>query len=159
MNASRGWLLACLVVPLTAACGPEPSGPVRAAPTYTCCAARDVGTLYQPGQILTVHWIVESPDEPGAIPPQVELAARLTGPFATVDDLKAATEDTQTVSGRVTFSAAPVRPSGEPDERPVSTIVIGPEAEPGYYNLVTSVIGDDNTASGGGSIVRVEPRT
>lgn len=44
-------------------------------------------------------------------------------------------------------------------ERPVSTIVIGPEAEPGYYDLVTSVIGDGNTATCGGSIVRVEPRT
>ncbi|MFG3701198.1 hypothetical protein ACGF5C_25295 [Micromonospora sp. NPDC047620] len=158
MNASRVLLLTCLVTPLLAACGAEPSGPVAAVPvTYTCCEAQDVDRLYQPGQTLTVHWTVESPGEPGATPPQVELTARLTGPFATVGDLKDATAATPAVPGLVTFAAAPVRPSGTPDERPVSTIVIGPDAKPGYYNLVTSVVGD-NTASGGGSIVRVAPR-
>ncbi|MET7748691.1 hypothetical protein [Micromonospora sp. NPDC005367] len=104
-----------------------------------------------------MRWIVEAPDEPGGAPPQVELTARLTGPFATVGDIKAATEATPDAPGLVTFTAAPVRPSGTPDERPVSTIAIGPEAEPGYYNLVTSVAGDDNTTSGG-SIVRVVPK-
>ncbi|MGN9803046.1 hypothetical protein [Micromonospora sp. L32] len=157
MNVSRGRLLACLVMPLLAACSAEPSGPVAAAPvTYSCCEARDVDRLYQPGQTLTVHWTVESPDEPGGTPPQVELTARLTGPFATVGDLKAATEGT--VPGLVTFAAAPVRPSGAPDERPVSTIVIGQEAKPGYYNLVTSLVDNDNTASGGESVVQVVPR-
>ncbi|MGC5020859.1 hypothetical protein [Micromonospora sp. DT47] len=159
MNVSRVRLLACLVMPFLAACGDEPSGPVTAAPTYTCCEAGDVDRLYQPGQTLTVHWTVESPDEPSGTPPQVELTARLTGPFATVGDLKAAADDTQIVSGLVTFAAAPVRPSGTPDERPISIIVIGPEAKPGYYNLATSLVGDDNTASGGGSVVRVVPRT
>lgn len=158
MIASRVRLLACLVVPLMAACGTEPSGPVTAAPaTYTCCEAQDVDRPYQPGQTLTVHWIVVPADEPDGTPPQVELAARLTGPFAAVGDVKAATEATPDAPGLVTFTVAPVRPSGTPDERPVSTIVIGPEAEPGYYNLVTSVAGDDNTASSG-SIVRVVPK-
>ncbi|MEU4679852.1 hypothetical protein [Micromonospora sp. NPDC023737] len=87
----------------------------------------------------------------------VELAARLTGPFATAGDVKAATEAAPSAPGLVTFTAAPVRPSSTPDERPVSTIVIGPEAEPGYYNLVTSVGGDDHTVSSG-SIVRVVPK-
>jgi hypothetical protein len=159
MSVSRVRLLACLVMPLLAACGTEPSGPVTAAPlTYTCCAARDVDRLYQPGQTLTVEWTVESPDEPGGTAPQVELTARLTGPFATAGDLKAAAGGAQTGPGLVTFAAAPVRPSGAPDERPVSTIVIGPDAKPGYYDLVTSLVGDNNTASSGGSIVRVVTR-
>ncbi|NYF56518.1 hypothetical protein [Micromonospora purpureochromogenes] len=159
MNVTRVRLLTCMVMPLLAACGTEPSGPVEGIPvTYTCCEARDIDRLYQPGQTLTVHWTVESPEEPGGTPPQVELAASLTGPFATVGDLKAATEGTPTVPGLLTFTAAPVRPSGMPDERPVSTIVIAPDTKPGYYNLVTSVVGDDNTASGGGHIVRVVPK-
>ncbi|MFD0783405.1 hypothetical protein ACFQZ8_05655 [Micromonospora azadirachtae] len=158
MNASRVRLLTCLVVPLLAACGTGPSGPVTAAPaTYTCCEAQDVDRPYQPGQTLTVHWIVESPDEPGGTPPQVELTASLTGPFATAGEVKAATGADPNAPGLATFTAAPVRPSGTPDERPVSTIVIGPEAEPGYYNLVTSVGGDDHTGSSG-SIVRVVPK-
>ncbi|MGC4815186.1 hypothetical protein ACLQ29_32135 [Micromonospora sp. DT228] len=155
-------LLACLVMPLLAACDADPAdpaGPVTATSvTYSCCEARDVDRPYQPGQTLTVHWAVESPDEPGGTPPQVELTARLTGPFAAVGDLKAATEGTPTVPGLVTFAAAPVRPSGTPDERPISTIVIAADAKPGYYNLVTAVVGGDNTASGGGSVVRVVPR-
>jgi hypothetical protein len=159
MNVLRVRLLACLVVPLLAACGAEPSGPVGEAPvTYSCCADLDVDRPYQPGQTLTVHWTVEPSDHPGGTVPQVELTARLTGPFATVGDLKAATEGAQTASGLVTFAAAPVRPSGTPDERPVSTIVIGQEAEPGYFHLVTSLVDDDNTASGGASIVQVVPR-
>ncbi|MEU5527081.1 hypothetical protein ABZ744_09085 [Micromonospora chersina] len=159
MNASRVRLLTCLVMPLLAACGTEPSGPVTAAPvTYTCCDARDVDRPYQPGQTLTVHWTVEYPDEPGGTPPQVELTARLTGPFATVGDVKAATEATQTAAGLVTFAAAAVQPSGTPDERPASAVVIGPDARPGYYNLVTSVVDGGNTASGGGSIIRVVPK-
>ncbi|MEU4777768.1 hypothetical protein [Micromonospora sp. NPDC023633] len=159
MSVSRVRLLTCLVMPLLAACATEPSGPATTASViYTCCEAPDVDRLYQPGQTLTLHWTVESPEEPGRTPPQVELTARLTGPFATVGDVKAATEGTPTVPGLVTFTATPVRPSGMPDERPLSTIVIGPDAKPGYYNLVTSVVGDDNTASSGGSIVRVAPK-
>ncbi|MFG2045436.1 hypothetical protein [Dactylosporangium sp. NPDC048998] len=125
--------------------------------TYTCCEARDVDTLYRPGQTLTVHWIVSGSDQPGATQPHVELAARLIGPYASVDTLKAATDD-QTPSEAVTFAAAPVRPSGTPDERPVSTIVIGPEAKPGYYNLITSVTGEGSTVSGA-SIIHVVPTT
>lgn len=159
MTKSRVRLLTCLVIPLLAACGTEPADPVTAAPvTYTCCADQDVDRLYQPGQTLTVHWIVKSADEPGATPPRVELTARLTGPFATDGDLKAAMGGTQTVPGLVTFAAAPIRPSGLPDERPVSTIVIGPDAEPGYYNLTTSVVDSDDAVRSGDNIVRVVPK-
>ncbi|MGR6318306.1 hypothetical protein Q2K19_01280 [Micromonospora soli] len=160
MKASLVRLLACVVVPFLAACGPEPSGPVAAGPvTYTCCAASEVDRLYRPGQTVTLHWSVEAPDEPGpATPPRVELTALLTGPFATVDELKIATTDTRTVPGLVTFAAAPVRPSGAPGERPVSTIAIGSDARPGYYHLATSVIGDGGTA-GGASVVRLVPGT
>ncbi|MGN9813650.1 hypothetical protein ACTMSW_30415 [Micromonospora sp. BQ11] len=156
MSVPRVRLLTCLVVPLLTACATEPSGPATTASvTYTCCEAPDIDRVYQPDQTLTVHWTVVSPEEPGGAPPHVELTAHLTGPFATEGDLKAATERTTTVPGLVTFTAAPVRPSGMPDERPLSTIVIGPDAKPGYYNLVTSVVGDDNTARSGSSIVRV----
>lgn len=158
MNVTRVRLLTCMVMPLLAACDAEASGPVTAASvTYSCCEAQDVDRPYQPGQTLTVHWTAESSEEPGGTPSQVELTARLTGPFATAGDLKAVTEGTPTVPGLVTFTASPVRPSGTPDERPVSTIVIGPDANPGYYNLVTSVVDGGNTASGG-SIVQVVPK-
>ncbi|MFC0100984.1 hypothetical protein ACFFKH_26140 [Micromonospora marina] len=154
MNSPRLRLLCCLAVPLLAACGTGPSEVAAAPPTYTCCEALDVDRPYQPGQTLTVHWTVEFPDEPSSTSPQVELAARLTGPYGTVDDLKAAS----TVPGLVTFEAAPVRPVGAPGERPVSTIAIGADAEPGFYDLTTSVIGDGNTTTSGSSIVQVTPK-
>ncbi|MEU2702391.1 hypothetical protein [Micromonospora aurantiaca (nom. illeg.)] len=155
MKSPRLRLLSCLAVPLLAACGAEPSEMVaEVPPTYTCCEDLDVDKPYQPGQTLTVHWTVESPDEPGSASPQVELAARLTGPFGTVDDLKAASA----VPGLVTFTATPVRPTGTPGERPASTIVIGPDAEPGFYDLATSVVGDGNTTTSGSSIIQVAPK-
>jgi hypothetical protein len=109
----------------------------------------DVETLYRPGQTLTLHWLV-TPGEVGAPARQIELAARLTGPYRNVDDLKA----TASRAGRVTFAAATVRPTGEPGERPVSSIAIGPEAEPGYYALISSVKEGGATVSGE-SIVQV----
>jgi hypothetical protein len=159
MKPSRVGIVACLAVPLLASCSAEPVKPVATTQmAYSCCEAKDVDTLYQPGQTVTVHWTVQSPDNPAASPPQVELAARLTGPYATVDGLKAATADTRSAAGEVTFTAAPVRPSGAPDERPVSTIAIGPDAKPGYYSLITSIREDGDTADGAG-IVRVVPKT
>lgn len=156
MNSPRLRLLSCLVVPLLAACGAEPSEMVAEVPpsAYTCCEDLDVDRPYQAGQTLTVRWTVESPDEPGSTSPQVELTAHLTGPYGTVDDLKAASA----VAGLVTFTATPVRPAGTPGERPVSTIVIGPDAEPGFYDLVTSVVGDGNTTTSGSSIIQVAPK-
>jgi hypothetical protein len=122
--------------------------------SYTCCDAKDVDTHYQPGQTMAVHWIVNSENGTAEGGPQVELAARLTGPYAAVADLKAAASDTRSASGDVTFAAAPVRPSGTAGERPVSTILIGSDAKPGYYNLIFSVTQDGGTV-GGASIVRV----
>lgn len=98
---------------------------------------------------MSVHWAVEAPKGPTAGTAQVELTARLTGPSATVDELKAAG-----TAGELTFTAVPVRPSGAPGERPVSTILIGSDARPGYYNLVTAVTRGAGSQSGA-SIVRV----
>ncbi|MEU8338691.1 hypothetical protein [Micromonospora tulbaghiae] len=156
MSSPRLRLLSCLAVPLLAACGAEPSGTVAEVPppAYTCCQDLDVDRPYQPGQTLTVQWTVKSPDEPGSTSPQVELTARLTGLYGTVDDLKAASA----APGLVTFTATPVRPTGTPGERPASTIAIGPAAKPGFHDLVTSVIGDGNTTASGSSIIQVAPK-
>ena len=123
-------------------------------PAYTCCEDLDVDKPYHPGQTLTVRWTVHSSDEPGSTSSQVELAAQLTGPFGTVDDLKAASA----APGLVTFTATPVRPAAGSGERPVSTIVIGRDAKPGFYDLVTSVVGDGDTTTSGSSIIQVAPK-
>jgi hypothetical protein len=159
VKGSRSGLLATLVVAGVAACAAQPSrSPAVPQVTYSCCETKDVDTLYQPGQTLTIHWIVNRSDESGATPLPVELGARLTGPFATVEALKAATSDSQTAPELVTLTAAVVRPSGRPGERPVSTIAIGSAAKPGYYNLRTAITGiSDRDEVGGASIIKVIP--
>ncbi|HEV7710632.1 MAG TPA: hypothetical protein VGP16_20730 [Asanoa sp.] len=145
-------LVGFLALASLTACTAEPSTPPAVTVTYTCCVATDVETPYQPGQTMTVHWIVQTPEEPVSGPPQVELTASLTGPYASADDLKGG------AAGAATYTAAPVRPSGAPDEQPVSTIVIGADAQPGLYNLVTSA-NQDGATSGGSSVVRVDPKS
>jgi hypothetical protein len=140
-------------------CGSEPSATtVGTSTTYTCCDSKDVDTVYQPGQNVTVHWIVKPGTDPAANPLQVELAARLTGPYADVGDLKNAAKGMAApASEEATFEAQPVRPSGAADERPVSVIAIAADALPGYYNLITSVRQDGGGTSGA-SVVRVGPK-
>ncbi|MGI5151485.1 hypothetical protein ACQEVC_34840 [Plantactinospora sp. CA-294935] len=116
---------------------------------------------------MTVHWIVKPGNDPAAKPSQVELAARLTGPYMGVGDLKSAARGkAQPASGEVTFEAPLVRPSGEAplvrpsgaaDERPVSVISIAADALPGYYNLITSVRQGGGSVMGA-SVVRVAPK-
>lgn len=158
MKAWRLVVVACLVPPVLSGCGPEPSTTMTSAPTtYTCCDSKDVDTVYQPGQQVTVRWIVMPGTNPAGKPSQVELVARLTGPYSGVGDLKnAARSKAQPASGEVTFEAPLVRPSGAADERPVSVISIAADALPGYYNLITSVRQGGGSVSGA-SVVRVAP--
>jgi hypothetical protein len=57
--------------------------------------------------------------------------------------------------GRVrSYMSAPVRPSGAPGERPVTTIPIGSDAAPGFYHLLFTV-DVAGWRSGGTSVLRV----
>ncbi|GGM33177.1 hypothetical protein GCM10011608_17090 [Micromonospora sonchi] len=156
MKAPLVRLLACLaVVPLLAGCIAEASHEPTASPmTYSCCETADIEKLYQPGQTFTLHWIVGVRDASATVPPRVELQASLTGPYATEAELKDAEMGVVTVPGLVTYTAEPVRPAGTPDEQPVSVIPIAPAAKPGYYNLASSMVDGDATASGA-SIIRI----
>ncbi|MFI7081606.1 hypothetical protein ACIBO1_30350 [Micromonospora sp. NPDC049903] len=159
MKAYRALPLA-LLFPLLAACVVSPVEEVAASTlTYSCCETADVERSYQPGQTFTLNWVVESPDEPPVTPtpgPGVELTAHLIGPFESVEQLTAHAMGTLTVPGLVTYPAEPVRPADAPDRRPVSTIVIAPDAGPGYYNLISSMA-DQGNAVGGESVIQVVP--
>ncbi|WP_341718621.1 hypothetical protein QQG74_02250 [Micromonospora sp. FIMYZ51] len=159
MKAPLVRLLACLaVVPLLAGCIAEVShAPAASRLEYSCCETADLEKLYQPGQTFTLHWIVGVRDAAATTPVRVELQASLTGPYATEAQLKDAETGTVTVPGLATYTAEPVRPTGTPDEQPVSVIPIAPEAKPGYYKLVSSMIDDDATATGT-SIIQIVPR-
>lgn len=159
MKTCRLVAVACLALLVTSGCGSGPSTTAAGTPTtYTCCDGKDVDTVYEPGQEMTVHWIVRPGTDPTAKPAQVELTARLAGPYADVNELKSAAGGTaRTVSGELTFEAQPVRPSGAAGERPVSVISIAEDALPGYYNLIFAVHEGDGGVSGA-SVVRVAPK-
>jgi len=141
-------VVTCLAV---SACSSQPAPAAARGPSYTCCDANDIERTYQPGQTLTVHWVVD-PGEPGAPVRVVELAAHLAGPYRSTADLKAA-EFQGGSTPAANLTADTVRPAGVPGERPVSTIAIGPDAEPGYYSLVTSV--QDGGTVSGASVIQV----
>ncbi|MFD0582301.1 hypothetical protein [Dactylosporangium darangshiense] len=139
-----------------AACTATPSTPTATGPAYTCCEAADINRDYQPGQTLTVHWIVVPGKlSTGSPAHEVELNARLSGPYATVSDLKTASG--QDPAGGSTFTADPIRPSGQTGEQPVSSILIPLAAAPGYYNLITSVT-EAPASHGGASVIHVVPK-
>lgn len=131
----------------------------EAGTSYSCCEAADINRDYQPGDTLAIHWIVipgslrsDSPTR------ELELNARLAGPYSTVSDLKDANGDGQDLAAGFTLTAAPVRPSGQPGEQPVSLVVIPLTAVPGFYNLTTSV-GRPGFSVGGAAIIRVISKT
>lgn len=158
MSLYRTVVIGCLL-PALASCTATSSTSTETGPTYTCCEAADINRDHRPGQTLTVHWIVvPGKISTGSPTHQVELNARLTGPYATVSDLKTAARDDKNLAGDSTFTAEPIRPSGQAGEQPVSLILIPPTAAPGYYNLVTSVTEPAGTASGA-TIIHVIPKT
>ena len=131
----------------------------EAGTSYTCCEAADINRDYQPGDTLAIHWIVipgslrsDSPTR------ELELNARLTGPYSTVSDLKDANGGGQDLAAGSALTAAPVRPSGQPGEQPVSLILIPLTAVPGSYNLTTSVSGSGFSVESG-SVIRVISKT
>ncbi|MGW3618556.1 hypothetical protein [Micromonospora arida] len=158
MKACRLVVVACLALLVASGCGSGRSTPAAGTPTtYTCCDGEDVDTVYQPGQDMTVNWIVRPGTDPAAKPAQVELTARLTGPYGDVSELKSAAGGTaRPALGVVTFEAQPVRPSGAAGERPVSVIPIPEDAPPGSYNLIFAVDEGGGVVSGA-SVVRVAP--
>jgi hypothetical protein len=94
------------------------------------------------------------PGQPGAPPPQVTLTASLTGPYRSVEDLKAADTDVTTPTGASTLTAQPVQPSGQPAEQPVSVIALPATAVPGYYQLLTTAAEPAGAVSSG-SVIQV----
>ncbi|WP_230687079.1 hypothetical protein [Catellatospora vulcania] len=153
MKVYRAAVIGCLLLAMTS-CTATASPPTRAGTAYTCCDAADVDREYQPGQTLTVQWIVV-PGEPGVGGP-VELHARLTGPYAAVSGLKSPSG--KDAAGGATFTAETVRPAGQPGEQPVSVIQIPATAAPGLYNLVTSVTEQSGSHSGA-SVIRMVAKT
>ena len=80
----------------------------------------------------------------------MRLEAGLSGPFDSVDELKAAERGTATITAPVVLATT------EPGSAPASTLRIPKDASAGFYDLTTTISHDGVTYSGG-SVIRVEP--
>ena len=146
--------LAVIALSGTSACGGASPAATSASVTYSCCRASDANTVYRPGEVLRVHWIVHYPAgmartaRPG--PRSTTLTARLLGPFGTVQTLK---------SGGRAPSASVARPLQVPSSgragSPVSQLRIPASAAHGLYNLETSVRDSSGDVVSSGSVVRI----
>jgi hypothetical protein len=134
-----------------AACSDDaPGQPTGTVVTYSCCNETDIDKQYRAGETFSLHWAVAAQEgTPGSSAP--ELNARLVGPFDNVAELKKAATGT---TASESFAATPLHPSDSLADRPVSSIVIPFDAEPGYYNLIFSEQRGGSKVEGA-SIVRI----
>ena len=107
--------------------GGGPSGPPLQ--SYSCCSSSDILTVRHPGDTVTLHWIATpaGPSARGKVS-SVRLEASLSGPFASVSQLKASA-----TAG--TLKAPVVVTTDRLGDAPVSEIVIPKDAQAGTYNL------------------------
>jgi hypothetical protein len=139
-----------------ASCATTSSTSAASGAVYTCCEAADIDRDYQPGEPLTVRWIVTSRlTDANLALQEVELNASLAGPYVTVGEVKSMSSG-ENVAGQA-FAAEPIRPSGQAAERPVSVILIPSTAAPGFYKLTTSVT-ERGESVGGMSVIHVVAR-
>ena len=148
LHRAAGPLLVLLGL-LGAACGGAAPPPARVATSsFSCCTREDVERVWQPGETLTLHWIVT--DGPRvAAPHAVKLTATLSGPYADAASLKGGGAAPRRLQSVLTTT----------DERtetpPVSAIVLPPDLAPGLYNLAFAIDFGGGNRMGGASVVRV----
>ncbi len=101
----------------------------------------DHAYIYRPGEQVSLSWTPHQGNETQDTKPQpVRIDAGLVGPFATINDLKAATsfDNNNVIGGRIATVAPPVQTNNWADKA-VSTHLQLPTA-PGYYILVQRIL-------------------
>ena len=138
--------------------GPTPGaeGRVTATYGYSCCSAALVDTVYHPGEVMAIHWTRV------VLPPAMYghgvllLSARLVGPFASVEELKATITSSPSSRQAVNVASSVTRVRNTVAANPVTRVAIPSTAAAGYYNLtVTMGSSPRNIVTGAGTIVRV----
>jgi hypothetical protein len=138
---SAACLTACSSSGTTQANGP-------ALQSYSCCSSGDISAVRQPGETVRLHWIATplGPSSKSAVS-DVRLKASLSGPFASLSELKAANRP-------AAVTAPVVVTTDRVGEAPVSIIVIPKDAPAGDYNLTTTIDQDGGQISAG-SVIQV----
>ena len=123
---------------------------------YTCCSAALVDTVYDPGEVIAIHWTRV------VLPPAVYghgvllLSARLLGPFASVEELKSTITSSPSSRQAVNVASSVKRVANTAYANPVTQVAIPSTATPGYYNLTVRMgSSPKSVVMGAGTIVRV----
>jgi hypothetical protein len=143
---------------ILAACGSTPATTGGSYPTYayTCCTELTEITVWQPGQQVILHWQSQAfGSSTSPLPQPVTLRLTLTGPFGSVEALKAAIARNQLPSGVRSISANTPRVTDRTGGTPASELNLPGNLLPGYYNLEAGVSVEGNSASGS-SVVTIQ---
>jgi hypothetical protein len=118
--------------------------------TFTCCTASDIQSAWQPGETVSLHWIVVA--EGGTAdsrPLPITITAVLAGPYADVNGLKGGAQAARTLS------AAALNTDDRNPTPPTSTFALPSDLAAGFYNLAFKVDYGGGNSIGGASVVQV----
>jgi hypothetical protein len=125
--------------------------------SYSCCAEITGTNTWHPGQHLVLHWRSESTgSRVETTPVPVVLTVRVTGPFPTVEALKASIGTNAKPLGARTVEAVAVPTVDRSGGAPASELYLPSDLPSGFYNLESAESSAGN-ASSGNSIIIVQP--
>jgi hypothetical protein len=152
------WGLCALAAILTACTAVASKNAIRySAYTYSCCVEVSASeVIWHPGQRLTLHWTAQPTTTTNASPSAVVLGLTLTGPFSTVDQLKAAISRGTKPAGVRTIDAPAVTVTDQTGGSPASELDLPSDLPAGYYNLGARTASGRSSA-GGGAIIQILP--
>lgn len=152
-RAAARWLLSLVFASLLAACGSLGPQPITyTAFQLTCCAKADIDQPWRPGTAVQLHWIIQQAPRTTTNPSHtVTISTVLTGPYPSVESLKASNVAARTVTGSVIQFDDRIRPNAEV----ATTFALPADLPAGFYRLdIKWDFGDGNSA-GSGTVVQV----
>ncbi|MGH2517703.1 MAG: hypothetical protein ACRDHP_18805, partial [Ktedonobacterales bacterium] len=146
---TRSVALVAAAIALVALAGCATSAPQPTAQHQTYTYNRMFGPSndhWKPGQQIAVSWAPRTgPMTSDAAPAHVALTLQLFGPYASIADLKAATDST--AAAPTAGSATPIATDTWSGKSFDQTLTLPATLAPGYYNLVQKMT--QSTSSGG----------
>jgi hypothetical protein len=154
------WRLAFFAVAATlAACSSQQDqGVVYGDHLYACCSETMTGQpIWRAGEDVKLHWYATPPTTTtDATAHRVDLKLTLTGPFATVIDLKSAVSLKGESAGVRTVHAPTLVTNDRSADTPLSDLALPGGLPAGYYNLQSNAeVG--SSSAGGAQIIYLQP--
>ena len=117
--------------------------------SYECCSSADVNAVYEPGDVIHLHWTAHATT--------VTAATRPSSPTITAELLPGA-KAIGTKAGKTApiAKAKAIHPSVSTPGRVISDIPIPADAKPGYYTLSFLTTWSPGTSASGATMIQVK---